>query len=137
MENTIKDVYTGSKYDLDTDHNPLLARLSTKFSCTNTNTLHQPERPPYLLPPSEEQIQAAFLEFQNLKRGKEGLPYETWIQYWIQAARNNFSLRPKELFKSWISTETKQLIDQRTLAASSEDKETWAILNQAVKTRPL
>ena len=132
-KNTIKDVHTGSKHDLDTDHNPLMGRLSTKFPCSQTNTFTKPEKPPYLLPPDEQQVQAALEEFQYFARDKEGWSYKTWMQNWIQAARNNFSLRPKELFKSWISTETKQLIDQRTLAASMEDKVTWALLNQAVK----
>ena len=131
-KNSIREIHTVSKHKLDTDHNPLIGRINTKFS-SSAKHFRASEKPPYLLAPSAEHLQKALLEFKQLQEDSQSVSYETWMQNWIKAARNNFPLKPKEVFKSWISPETTQLMDQRTLAAARGDKETWAWLNRAVK----
>ena len=135
-KNSIREIHTVSKHKLDTDHNPLIGRINTKFS-SSAKHFRESEKPPYLLAPSAEHLQKALLEFKQLQEDSQSVSYETWMQNWIKAARNNFPLKPKDVFKSWISPETTQLMDQRTLAAARGDKETWAWLNRAVKTRQI
>ena len=132
-KNSVREIYTGSKYELDTDHNPLIGRINTKFSATKHKLFSAPAKPLYLLSPSEEQIEIALQEFRQPRDPFQTRTYETWIQRWIEAAQKFFPSKSKEIFKSWISSETKQLIHQRTLAAAQRDKTTWAKLDKAVK----
>ena len=132
MENGILNIEAGDRHALDTNHNPLLCTLQFRFSAFRQPS-NQSAVPPYLLPPSKEQVDNAFYKFTQLAPNHSALKYDDWITKWIWATQECFPVRKKTHFKNWITPETKALIQQRTLAAQINDTENWRILDRAVK----
>ena len=116
MENGILNIDAGDRHELDTNHNPLLCALRFKFSAYK-NPQNQVLSPPYLLPPSQEQIDKALCTFTQTAPNHSSMNYDDWISKWIWATQKTFPVRRKSHYKAWITPETKTLIQQRTLAA--------------------
>ena len=131
-KNGVLNVSTGNKHDLDSDHNPLIANIRFKFQA-NKFTFTRPKPFPYLLPPSEQQLEEAFTKFKTLLPNHDHADYDTWMQGWITAAHSSFSIKANNAFKTWITPETKVLMQQRALAAKMKNTELWHTLDKAVK----
>ena len=130
-KNAILDVSAGDRHSLDTDHNPLLATLRIKFRADASKS-SRTHNLPYLLPPREDQIQSAQAQFIESAPNHSILDYETWMNHWIHAAHNCFSVKARTEYKTWITPETKELIQQRVLAAKTRNHTLWKTLDKAV-----